>query len=932
MIRSLALDLARLLAIAFLGCVIAIVVDPYIGFGSSLLAIVTNAVLPVLLVLLLSGLTGRAWMALLLEILVLWLVRYVDHTKVIYLGINLVYADLTVAAGFLKNPHLVVGFIHPTTAKIAGVLALIALVVALWVFLHRFWRYQLPALVNRFVRVSCLVLATVGVIVVSTCRAPDVIAPLQWEVFSQIHGAHTAGITGNVLLGMMTERSSHREPSDDKIKAFWREPAVKAAMANLDGSGSGLRPDIVIVQSESLFEPSQLCGFPDQPILKHLAEQLPHEAGSLHVPVFGGRTLQTEFEVQTGTPVGFYPDSMFAYYELVNHRFGGLAEQLDQNGYKTLAIHPGNRGFWRRDVAMPDMGFDAFEGIGSFLYPRDFSDRGHVRDAALMRTVLAELDAASGPAFVTAVTMDNHFPYGAGAPQVDAGLGIPDQLKGEARRQMADYLVHAIDADNAYGFLLEALKRRARPTIVLFYGDHMPPLGAIYQQLCFKDGRHPTEHYPPFRVWANFPIPVIPDSTYSYLLPGWLMHAAGLPLKGVMLANAVAGSIANNPATSNVVRERILGEYANIAAANVNRRDTTQTGRGAVFVGHEHALKLLMASSSQKEGAVAVSSDYHDLNFSRPHGGEVDFALDAGVTSISLRPYLGAPSITCMRSDTGAGADFHVEADDKLLYRTTVTAQSVRLVTLNLQGVRHLKLRTAGSGRSDACSQLFVRVARMRCHTAKCKGSARMETEVPAALDGESRILRDDPQAGDIAALTSIAPESVHLSGRAGSFLSWLMTKKGKYRDGYSPIMVQSDNRLFMPPGDDHSAWIEFDVSSIHQLVLSPYINPLSSDCANQNEPGKEAGVAGVDFLLDDKPVIPRFLVDRNYRGSIPINVNGAHTLRITVDKGNQVSWCDWLSIGVQELELESGVAPTVRAPLPDVMASYRDIPPPIDH
>lgn len=421
MIRSLALDLARLVAIAFLGCVIAIVVDPYIGVDSSLLAIMTNAVLPVLLVLLLIGLTGRAWLALLLEILVLWLVRYVDHTKVVYLGINLVYADLTVAAGFLKNPHLVVGFIHPTTAKIALGLALIAVFVTLWVVSRRYWRLQLPTLVNRFVRASCLVFAIIGLIVVSTCRVPDVISPLQWEVFSQIHGAHTAGVTGNVLLGMMTERSNHRKPSDEKIKAFWQEPVVKSAMANLVGSGSSLRPDIVIIQSESLFEPSQLCGFPDQPILKHVAEQLPHEAGSLHVPVFGGRTLQTEFEVQTGTPVGFYPNSMFAYYELVNHRFGALAEQLDQNGYTTLAIHPGNRGFWRRDVAMPDMGFDAFEGIGSFLYPRDFSDRGHVRDAALMRAVLAELDAASGPAFVTAVTMDNHFPYGAGAPPVDAG-------------------------------------------------------------------------------------------------------------------------------------------------------------------------------------------------------------------------------------------------------------------------------------------------------------------------------------------------------------------------------------------------------------------------------------------------------------------------------------------------------------------------------
>lgn len=924
MIRSFVLHMARLVAIVTQACIIAIWVDPYVGWGSPWMVIAVNSVLSVVLVLLLCGLTGRAWLALLVEFLLLWLLRYTDHTKVVYLGINVVYADLTVLGGILESPRLVVGFIHPTAMKIAGVLAVVSSIAALYLFFRR-WLKRFPKLVDKYTRITCLFLAVTGMAIVNFCRVPDVIAPLGWEVFSQIHGAHAAGITGNLLLGKMTERSVLRKPDKVAMRAFWQEPAVKSVMTSLEGIKSVSRPDIVVIQSESLFEPSQLCGFSDEPVLKHVAQQQPRVAGNLHVPVFGGRTLQTEFEVQTGVPVNFYPGSMFAYYELVKHPFYALPRLLDKQGYKTLAMHPNNRGFWRRDVAMPYMGFNAFEAMGGFLYPRDFSDRGRVRDAALMRAVLAELDAASGPTFVTAITIDNHFPYGDGAPPVDTGLGMPASLQGEARKEMADYLVHSIDADNAYGFLLDALKRRGRPTVVLFYGDHMPPLGAVYKELCFKDGKRPEEHFPPFRIWANFSLPKIPDTTYSYLLPGLLMHAAGLPLKGAMLANAVTGVIAGNPATAPDERQRILDEYANIAAADAARVALPDSGRGAVFVSRAHSLKLLMPLAGKGKSVAGISPEYDDLYFTQPGGGEMDFKLDGGVSSMTLRPYLGAPTLACMHADADTRADFGIEGDGRLLYRASVTAQSVRLVTLDLQGVRHLKLWTTGSGSSKTCSQLFVRIARMRCYSAKCVGGQQGAAPVETSAD-ESRILTVDPEVGDVAELTSVVPEGVRLSAEGKPGLFWLMAHEAGREDGYSPISVGSDGRLFMPPADDSAAWIDFNADELDEVTFSPRINPLTPECTLMNEPGKEAGLVKLEFLLDGKPAAASRTVDRNYKGTVSVKTNGEHTLRIVVDKGNQVSWCDWFSLGVDALKPKNPGA-GAHARLPDVTASYRAIP-----
>lgn len=910
------------------GCVIAIAVsislaiDPYIGIHSSFPAIFVNSVLPVFLVFLLCALTGRAWMAFLMEALLLGLLCYADQVKMAYLSSNLVYADLTVAGDLLKDPKLVLGFIHLSSMQVVtGFVVLLGVSFISW-YLYKIHVFRLPVLVNKAVRYSCLLFALIGFWVVGWHRVPNSIDKLHWEVFSQLYAGKKVGVSGNVLLGKMTARSFNRKPNSAAVESFWKDPLVKNAVLFSKSEIGRINPDIIVLQSESLFEPSSLCGFPDTPLLKHAASQ--RLGGVLHVPVFGGRTLQTEFEVQSGVPVDAFPGSMFAYYDLVRQPFAALPHVLGAQGYRTIAIHPGNRGFWRRSKAMGDMGFDAFEGIGAFLYPRDFSDRGHVRDAALVRAVLAELDSADRPTYVTAITMDNHFPYGGvGAPANDTALGLPSVLSNDARRELSDYLVHAIDADNAYGFLIDALKRRNRPTLVIFYGDHLPPLGHVYKELCFKDKKRPEMHSPPFSVWANFSLPDAPSEMYSYLLPGWVMRAAGLPLEGAMLANSATGIIVSNPSLGKEDRQRIVNGYTNIAVAGLNRKVDLPVARGHVFVARKYAASTLMGLANSKD-IVGIVDRYNDLYFSKPGGGEIEFAINGGVSSISLRPYMGAPILQCMRANNSS-AEFSVEADGELLYRAKITDQSVRLVTLDLHGVKNLKFLAKGGG-DDVCSQPYVRVARMRCYSAHCDSNRLEAAESAGGRRAASRILEADHISGDVKALSMLVPEAVRLAGEDRPAMSWLMTQEIARQDGFSPITLEHDYRLFMPPPDTQSAWIDFRVKSIEEITFSPRIKPLTPECKALNAPGKEGGVAGLTLLLDGEPVASRKIVDRNYRGAITVKTGDAQTLRVVVDKGNDVSWCDWFSIGVDEMKVK-GTADTSGARLVDVTASYRAIP-----
>lgn len=899
------LKLALVIAVAM---VLATALDPHLQLDSPLAAQLVNAALPSIVVLLLWGLSGRAWFALLGEAALLALLAYADTTKVLYLNTDLVYADFKVLGGLLGDPQLVLGFVRLTVWDAVLVVVLLLVVAALWWFTrqrqHASWRF----------RTACLATGALAAALLWLIPAPDVIESLHWQVYEQANGAQKVGVTGNVLLGRMTTHALDPQPDAAAEQAFWNEPLVRQAEQEIDKAGDGRRPDIVIVQSESLFAPDTLRGFADKSVLPHILGVGSPFVGKLQVPVFGGRTLQTEFEVLSGAPIAFYPGSMFAYYELVDHPIDALPRVLDGLGYRTVVIHPHDRGFWRRGSAMPDLGFGSFQDIDSFLYPRDFSDRDKVSDEALTRIVLAALDAADGPTLAFAISMENHGPWGAYAPKSDVPLGLPAQLKGEARPAMADYVVHARNADRAFGFLVDALQRRGRPTLVLLYGDHLPALPHAYAQLGFRDGQAPEAHHPPYRVWANFSLPPAPAVTSAYLLQGWLMRAAGLPLEGHVLANALAGMVAADPAVSAVDRQRVLDEYANIAAANVAAQAKPAAGAvRTVFFNRQHALEVLSKQQTPpaRDWNAALRDGDLYLDGSSGQAAQLRFATRAGVASLTMRPYVRTVvDPACMgQGKAGNTARFTVTGDGRVLYRARVSRETVRLATLDLQGVQQLELRADQFSTAGKCAGLYVRVAQLTCYAAQCDRPGPVPP-AGATAPPASRILDQDPIGGDLAALARSTSRPRTQLGIRRANLRWLLGRMLAQQVGQAPFRMEPDAQLFMHPADDRPATIDFDVTGLDSLELTPRINSLTEECAGFNEPGKEAGVVGLSILLDGQPLLPRQLIDRSFQQSVPLAVEGGHDLRIEVDKGNEVPWCDWFSVGVDEI---SGPAFTSR-------------------
>lgn len=310
----------------------------------------------------------------------------------------------------------------------------------------------------------------------------------------------------------------------------------RPAAAGADGApADAALPDIVVILSESLFDPTtmkSMAAFPDTiPVMRSAIAS--GEGGYMSVPAFGGGTVRTEFEIMTGMPVEAFPEARFPYVSLVRDRIPGLVSALEAHGYRTVAVHGNAGSFWNRRNAYKAMGMDRF--ITRDEFPPDAPHDGlWISDAAMTDVILQQVRQPGPPHMVLALSMETHGPYkdlaGVDAAERDA-VGVPPALAAPEAEALRNYLYHAHHADAQLGRLMRELRANRRPAVVLFFGDHLPALPKVYARLGFVDGRSGPKQEVPWVLWRSDRPTRAPDAgtpVESWMLPGLLLQTAGV--------------------------------------------------------------------------------------------------------------------------------------------------------------------------------------------------------------------------------------------------------------------------------------------------------------------------------------------------------------------------------------------------------------------
>jgi len=290
---------------------------------------------------------------------------------------------------------------------------------------------------------------------------------------------------------------------------------------------ANVRPNVIVIMSEAFMDPTIIDNlhFSTDPVPNFRRLAAEHISGDVVVPVFGGGTANTELEFLTGSAMFFMGSAYYVPYNNVGRYFfrdiaAAMPWLFRANGYHAVAVHPYTRYFFSRNLVYPRLGFNEFIGYEDMQDPHYkgfFVSDEFFTDQIIAQILLAE--QVDEPLFLFGVSMQNHWEYWgskySGWPE-DITVYSP-YLNDYEQAVVRSFAQGIYDADKQLGRLVDFVESRDTPTIIVFFGDHLPILGehndAFLQRLGFiSDQRiwHWDEQdrqrmfSVPYLVWSNF--------------------------------------------------------------------------------------------------------------------------------------------------------------------------------------------------------------------------------------------------------------------------------------------------------------------------------------------------------------------------------------------------------------------------------------------
>ena len=446
----------------------------------------------------------RPWFAMIIELAVLLLIVQVSNAKYHSLREPFIFQDIEYFTDAIKYPRLYLPFLGVGRALIIGLGFGLALYIGLTLESAvtdqlAWFQVVITAMSVGLVSVFILWLSSKQSLLLTFNPATDLnrigLLACLWRYYQEEN--HIPLIIS------------------DLMKDSNKTPALEAL------------PHVVVVQSESFFDVRRLFMGIKPEVLQEFdaLKQAAMHYGQLQVSAWGANTVRTEFAFLSGLPVSALGVHQFnPYRKLAQQGIPSIASVLKKLGYRTVCIHPYHASFYNRDQVMPKLGFDEFIDIKAF---KGIENTGpYIGDVEVAKKVSALLDDGSTqPLFVFVNTMENHGPLHlekVGKGEVGQFYATPPP---ENCEDLTLYLRHLHHADLMVGMLRKKLQSLSRPSGLCWYGDHVPIMPTVYQQLGEPEGQ--TDYV----IWKSH---YRSDSSLSHQdlkvesLSGLLLKAMGL--------------------------------------------------------------------------------------------------------------------------------------------------------------------------------------------------------------------------------------------------------------------------------------------------------------------------------------------------------------------------------------------------------------------
>lgn len=272
-------------------------------------------------------------------------------------------------------------------------------------------------------------------------------------------------------------------------------------------------PNIIFVQLESYFDVDEAEFFTtSQDACPNLHEMYKnYSSGYFKVPSVGAGTANTEFEVLTGMNLRYFGPGEYPYKTVLKDQTSeSAATALAALGYGTHALHNNGGNFYSRARVFNNIGFDSFTSK-EFMNILQTTENGWAKDDILVQHVMDSMNTTDGKDFVFAVSVQGHGDYPEEKVLENPAIQV-EGIQDEGTKNKWEYYVNQVyEMDQFAGNLVKAVEDRGEPSVIVFYGDHLPTMGLKAEDL---KGRY--LYNTNYVIWDNIGLPKEDRNIPSY--------------------------------------------------------------------------------------------------------------------------------------------------------------------------------------------------------------------------------------------------------------------------------------------------------------------------------------------------------------------------------------------------------------------------------
>lgn len=284
------------------------------------------------------------------------------------------------------------------------------------------------------------------------------------------------------------------------------------------------KPNVIFLQMESFIDPERLKNlkFSKNPDPNFQALKKKFSSGYLTVPSVGAGTANTEFEMLSGMTVKFFGPGEYPYKSILKEQTAeSICYNLKHYGYSAHAIHNHRGAFYSRNIVYANLGFDTFTSLEYMNHVKK-TPRNWAKDEILTNEILGAMKSTENSDFVCCISVQGHGKY-----PTDGSYNTEIKIDGlptvEEKNAYEYYVQQVYEMDKFIGNLTKRLEKFPEKTVLVIYGDHLPPL-----DIKNSDMRNSTIYQTEYVIWSNFDMPKRDVDLKSYQVAPIVMNRLNL--------------------------------------------------------------------------------------------------------------------------------------------------------------------------------------------------------------------------------------------------------------------------------------------------------------------------------------------------------------------------------------------------------------------